>query len=149
MNNGRFAGLLVAALLLTSLPVCADEAFVTTQGADALDIVDLTSLSVVATLPIGGKPAGVSVSRDGARAFVTSPEGKFLTVIDARAHRIERRIPVEGGPLGVAASPDGGRVYVADLYGKRLVEIDPASGATLRSVGVGTMASGVAPPWRS
>ena len=53
MNNGRFAGLLVAALLLTSLPVCADEAFVTTQGADALDSVDLATLSVVATLKIG------------------------------------------------------------------------------------------------
>ena len=108
-----------------------------------LSIVDLSKMQTVATLPIGGKPAGVAVSRDGARAFVTSPEGKFLTVIDAATRTIEKRIPVEGGPLGVAVSPDGKRVYVADLYGRRLVEIDPAGGAQ-RSVGVGAMASGVA-----
>ena len=132
-----------ALLILFSSPAIADEAFVTAQGADALSIVDLAKMETVATLPIGGKPAGIAVSRDGARAFVTSPEGKFLTIIDAATRRIEKRIPVEGGPLGVAASPDGKRVYVADLYGRRLVEIDLASGAQ-RSVGVGAMASGVA-----
>lgn len=127
-----------------SAATLGEEAFVTAQGADALTIVDLKSMQAVATLPIGGKPAGIAVSRDGARAYVTSPEGKLVTIIDAPARRIVKQVPIESGPLGVAVSPDGRRVYVADLYGKRLLEIDPESGAALRSVSVGAMASGVA-----
>ncbi len=131
------------AVMAFSSVAYADEAFVTAQGADALDIIDVTTMKPLARLPIGGKPAGIAVSRDGARAYVTSPEGKFLTIVDAKAHKVERRIPIAGGPLGVAAAPDGKRVYVADLYGRRLVEIDPEQGE-LRAVGVGAMASGVA-----
>ncbi|MGZ9116360.1 MAG: YncE family protein, partial [Methylocystis sp.] len=117
MRREKGPRVLFAALLLLAAPAIADEAFVTAQGADALSIVDLSKMQTVATLPIGGKPAGVAVSRDGARAFITSPEGKFLTVIDAATRTIEKRIPVAGGPLGVAVSPDGKRVYIADLYG--------------------------------
>ncbi len=83
----------------------ADEAIVTAQGADALDIIDLAAMKPLARLPIGGKPAGVAVSADGARAYVTSPEGRFLTVLDVRARSVERRIAIAGGPLGVAVSP--------------------------------------------
>lgn len=125
-------------------PTRSDEAFVTAQGADVLNIVDLMEMRSVSTIPIGGKPAGIAVSLDGARAYVTSPEGKLLTVVDAKARKIEKQIKIEGGPLGVAVAPDGTRVYVADLYGKRLIEIDSDSGAITRSVGVGAMASGVA-----
>lgn len=139
----RAARLVAALVAILPLPAPADEAFVTAQGADALDIIDVASMKRVATLAIGGKPAGIAVSPDGARAYVTSPEGKFLTIVDARARKVENRIPLAGGPLGVAVSPDGRRVYVADLYGKRLVEIDPDKGEG-RSVGVGAMASGVA-----
>ncbi|MFA6207551.1 MAG: YncE family protein, partial [Methylocystis sp.] len=69
------ASISIIAFALLSSPALADEAFVTAQGADALSIVDLSKMQTVATLPIGGKPAGVAVSRDGARAFITSPEG--------------------------------------------------------------------------
>ncbi len=97
------AGLFLFFLPLSSAASAA-EAFVTAQGADALSIVDLSKMETVATLPIGGKPAGVAVSRDGARAFITSPEGKFLTVVDAATRKIEKRIPVEGGPLARSMS---------------------------------------------
>ena len=96
-----------------------------------------------ATLPIGGKPAGIAVSRDGARAYVTSPEGHFVSVIDAKARRVLKRIAVVGQPFGVAVSPDGRRLYVADMNGRDLLEIDPDSEKT-RRVEIGAMPSGVA-----
>ena len=103
---GRAARAALLGLALAS-PAGADEAFVTNQGSGDLTIVDLATMAPVATLPIGGKPAGVAVSTDGARAYVTSPEGKFLSVVDTRERRVLRKIPLEGGPLGLAVAPDG------------------------------------------
>lgn len=139
-------GVRIALALATSLvwaEASADEAFVANQSSDDLTIVDLSTMKAVATLPIGGKPAGVAVARDGSRACVTSPEGKYLSVIDARERRVAKKIPVEGGPLGVAFSPKG-MIYVADMFGRRLIEIDPET-EQKREVAVGAMPSGVAP----
>lgn len=130
-------------LLIFSTTTVADDAFVTAQSADAVSVVDLATMKTVATLPIGGKPAGVAVSRDGARVYVTSPDGQFITVIDARARTALKKIPLKGAPLGIAVSPDGKRVYATLAYDRLLVEIDPEQGVT-RELGVGAMASGVA-----
>lgn len=134
---------LFALLALAGAPARADEAFITAQGADAVSVIDLSAMKTVATIPIGGKPAGVAASADGARVYVTSPEGKFLTVIDARGRAILRKIALKSGPLGVAVSPDGKRVYATLPFDRLLVEIDPESGAT-RETAAGAMASGVA-----
>jgi YVTN family beta-propeller protein len=133
----------ILAILPFPAPARADEAFVTAQNADAVSVVDLAAMKTVATLPIGGKPAGVAVSRDGARVYVTSPDGPFLTVIDARARKVLKKLPLKGAPLGVAVAPDGARVFVTLPYDRLLLEIDPDRGVT-RDVGVGAMASGVA-----
>ena len=134
---------IVLALGLLPAPVQADEAFVTNQGGDNLTVVDLATMKPVATIPIGGKPAGVAVSNDGARAYVTSPEGKYLSVIDTRERRVLRQIPLEGGPLGLAVAPEGRRVYVADMYDGRLYAVDPDKGVAA-TAHVGLTPSGVA-----
>lgn len=115
-------------------PARADGAFVTNQGSDNLTVVDLETMKPVATIAVGGKPAGVAVTGDGARAYVTNPEGKDLSVIDARDRRVLRRIPLEGGPLGLAVAPDGQRVYVADMYDGRLYAVDPDRGVVATAV---------------
>src|SRR5689334_15630497 len=74
-------GLALAALAVGLYSVAfgsasAEEAFVTNQLSDDLMVVDLGTLRSVATIPIGGKPAGIAVSADGRFAYVTSPDAK-------------------------------------------------------------------------
>ncbi len=136
----RFVLLLAAALFWSCAR--AEEAFIPNQSSDDLSIIDLATMHELARLPIGGKPAGVAISRDGARAYVTSPEGHFVSVIDARARKVEKRIAAPGAPLGIAVAPDGRRIYVADMYGRNLYAIDPQSGAS-QHVEVGAAPAGV------
>lgn len=141
---GRVAAVALAlGAALAPRPAPADEAFVTNQGSDDVTVVDLATMKAVATIAVGGKPAGVAVSGDGARAYVTSPEGKYLSVIDARERRVVRRIALAGGPLGLAVAPDGRRVYVADMYDGRLYAVDPEVGVAATAT-VGLTPSGVA-----
>jgi YVTN family beta-propeller protein len=142
-SGSRIAAFVLVLHLLAAPPLRADEAFVTNQGSDDLTVVDLSTMKPVATVPIGGKPAGVAVSNDGARAYVTSPEGKYLSVIDTHERRVLRRIPLHGGPLGLAVAPDGRRVYVADMYDGRLYAVDPEQGV-VSTAQVGITPSGVA-----
>ena len=62
----------LAAALLTATGAGADTAYVTKQSSDDVSVVDLTSMRVVATIPIGGKPAGVAVPPDGRHAYAVS-----------------------------------------------------------------------------
>jgi YVTN family beta-propeller protein len=142
-NGSRISTSATLLVLAFASPALADEAFVTNQGSGDLTIVDLATMNPVATVAIGGKPAGVAVSPDGTRAYVTSPEGKFLSVIDARERRVLRRIPLEGGPLGLAVTPDGKRVFVADMYDGRLYSVDPEAGV-VATAQIGATPSGVA-----
>lgn len=142
-RSRRAVGAAIFALTLAASGAAADEAFVTNQGSGDLTIVDLSTMTPAATLPIGGKPAGIAVTGDGARAYVTSPEGRYLSVIDTRERRVLRRIALEGGPLGLAVAPDGKRVYVADMYEQRLYAVDPEAGVTATAK-VGITPSGVA-----
>ena len=122
----------------------AEEAFVTNQLSENLTVVDLTSLQPVATIAIGGKPAGVAITPDGRFAYVTSPDTKALTVVDAAARRVVGRINTGGGPLGVAVAPDGATVYVADWYAAAVRVIDPKEQRVIADIAVGASPSGLA-----
>ena len=135
--------LTLAALLAGLAAAHAEEAFVTNQLSDDLTVVDLATSKAVATIAIGGKPAGVAVTSDGRFAYVTSPDAKALTVVDAIARKIVGRIDVGGGPLGIAVSPDGATVYVADWYAAAVRVIDASEQRVVASIAVGASPSGL------
>lgn len=133
-----------AVLFILAFPAWADEAFIVNQLSQDVSVVDLETAKVVATISVGGKPAGIAVSLDGIRAYATSPEGGFVTVIDTAARQVMKKIPAADGPLGIAVHPSGSPVYVAGWYAARLDAIDPESGKIIASAQVGQSPSGVA-----
>ncbi|MFN5455202.1 YncE family protein, partial [Bradyrhizobium sp.] len=141
----RLRGLLSAVLLVsTTCTAHTEEAFVTNQLSDDLTIVNLATSTPVATIPIGGKPAGVAVAADGRFAYVASPDDKAVSVVDAAERKVVGRIEVGGGPLGIAVTPDGATVYVADWYNAAIRIIDAKTRAVTASIAVGASPSGLA-----
>jgi len=133
----RLGWLIVAAL---AQGAAAAEAFVTNQGSDDLSVVDLATGAVTATIPIGGKPAGVAVAPDG-RVWITSPDSATLSMYDPETGALVR-VVLAGGPLGIAVNPVSGAVYVADWYGDRLFVVE--DGAAAGEIPTGRSPSGVA-----
>ncbi|MET0369563.1 MAG: YncE family protein, partial [Methylobacterium sp.] len=118
-------------MLLTLAPAQAGparEAIVTVQLANAVEVVDLASNTVLRRIAVDGAPAGIALSPDRKRAYVTRPEGHGLAVLDLDAGTVLTEIPLPGGPLGVAADPRGGHVYVADWYGARIFVLTEKDG---------------------
>ena len=77
-------------------------------------------------VPTGEKPAGVALSRDGARGVVTHWYGYDLAVLDVGPDRLEvvGRVEVGPEPRGVVLAPDGKTAYVAVGVSNEVVRVD-------------------------
>lgn len=132
--------------MLVGSPALAQEALVTTQLGNAVEVVDLASKTILQTIPVPGAPAGIALSPNRRTAYVTRPEGKGVSVIDLDARRVRASLDLPGGPLGIAVNPASGAVYVADWYGARVFVLRPeGEGLTLESeIATGQSPSGMA-----
>lgn len=111
------------ALLLTGSPVLAgDLAFVTSQNANALSVIDLGTGAIIATADIPAAPAPVAYDPQAGRVYVIAADSGRLHVLDEGALPLAHR-DMGAGAFGLAAAGDGG-VFVTDWYGARLTRLD-------------------------
>jgi YVTN family beta-propeller protein len=136
----------IAVLILSGLQsvALADEALTTDQPADSLSFVDLATMKEVATIKIGGKPAGIALSPDKKKAYITAPDSRELVEVDAPSRTVTRRLTLGGGPLGIAANPNLPEVYVADWYSHKIVVVDTVNLTVVCNISVGKSPSGLA-----
>lgn len=89
----RFAFL---AGMLFAVPAYADIAWVTNQSSDDVSVVDLAHGTVVATIPVGGQPAGVAAAPNGSDT---------IFVLDAKVLAVVAEIEVGDGPRAFGHFP--------------------------------------------
>lgn len=131
----------LALLLLTGPASAADLAFVTSQNAESLSVVDLGSGAVLATTPLPGAPAPVAYDPGHRRAFAIAAKTGRLSVLD-EAGRITRGLDLPEGAFGIAVAPDGG-AFVTEWYQRLLIRLD-ADLKPLWQVPTGKAPAGVA-----
>src|SRR5205823_12670004 len=68
--------------------------------------------TVVATIPVGGNPAGVAYNSGNGYVYVTNPFSDIVSVINGTT--VVATVPVEYNPSGVAYDSGNGYVYVAN-----------------------------------
>ena len=147
LHRTTAAAICVAAIvsgLATRGSVAGDIAYVTSQEAGTLAFVDLDTMTVAKTIEVPGKPAGIAVSRDGARAYVSQPDSKQIAIVDTVKREVIGEVAVGGGPLGIAVHPSGSPVYVADWYSHSLLLVDPQKRAVVGRFETGQSPSGIA-----
>lgn len=138
-------GIAVAILLFGGLQTAlAGEALTTNQPADSLSFVNLATMKEVATLAIGGKPAGIALSPDKSKAYITAADSGELVEVDAVHRTVSRRLKLGGGPVGIAAHPTLPEVYVADWYTHKILVVDVKKWAVVGKIAVGKSPSGLA-----
>lgn len=108
--------------MLASPALAGDLAFVTSQNADMVTVLDTATGQVLAQTPIAGKPAPVAYDPAMGRAYVIAADTGRLYVLDERGGVKASRNLGEGA-FGLAAAPGGG-LYVTDWFGARLIHLD-------------------------
>jgi len=128
---------------ITVTPVPSGLVFVANSIDGTVSVVSTLTNKLVATIPVGSKPEGVSVSPDGSRVYVTNRGSNSVSVIDPANNNVISTILVGQNPLGVAVSPDGTKVYVANQGSNTVSVINALTGTITSTITVGSQPAGV------
>ncbi len=112
----------------------ASFAYISNQLDDSVSVIDTATGSVVDTIAVPGKPAGIAVAPDGNKVYVSTPEAKGFAVVDTKKREVIAKVAVNDGTLGIAVAPDGKRIYVADWYKNTVSAIDADSLQIIKTI---------------
>jgi PQQ-dependent catabolism-associated beta-propeller protein len=139
-------------------------AYVTNEDSRDLSVIDTRTDSIVATIPVGTRPRGVRVSRDGKTVFValsgspkcppTMPDEECekmkadktkdgIAVVDVAQRRTTRVLPGGSDPEAFDISEDGSTLFVSNEDANTASIVDIASGKVRSTVAVGKEPEGV------
>jgi YVTN family beta-propeller protein len=97
--------------------------YISNESLHTLDAVDALSLSVIARVPLSGRPNNVSVSKDGRKVYVGIAQNPgALDVIDTATLKNVKTVPVAGAVHNVYVTPDG-KFAVAGSVGSSTISI--------------------------
>jgi YVTN family beta-propeller protein len=139
-------------------------AYVTNQVSNNVSVINTSTNTVVATIPLPGcdgtcpVPAGLAVTPDGTRVYVANSGNGTVSVIATATNTVAKTISITSfcdctsSPIGVAITPDGTRAYVTDP-GQPAVDVidtNPSDSETYNTV-VATITTfddtSIANPW--
>jgi YVTN family beta-propeller protein len=138
-------------------------AYVSDEEGGTVVVVDLGAGQVVARVPVGKRPRGMKLSRDGKLLYVAlsgSPRGgpgidesklppadrsaDGVGIVDLAARKLLRTLPSGQDPESFDLSPDGEILYVSNEDAAELTALDVSSGAVRGKAHVGREPEGVA-----
>ena len=106
----------------------AEFAFVSNSGMETVSVVQLTT-GQVKSIPVGERPEGSVLSKDGQVLFVCNRDSANITVIDVARQAAIGEIKTGKGPVRIGITPDGatliyaltqdGKIEFADVAGRR------------------------------
>jgi YVTN family beta-propeller protein len=129
------AALIVAIALGAASTARAQRVLVTNEGSNTVSVIEGTK--VIATIPVGNRPRGLAITRDGTRAFVALGKDDAVAVIDVASCRVVDTVPVGSDPEQVAVSADGRTVYVSNEALDSATAVTVKGHASLFRVAVG------------
>ncbi len=98
---------------------------VTTEGHDAVVIVDVDKGEVVVAIDTEGNPCHmVAPSADGKRAYATSIRRGTLVVLDLEEGKLLRTITTGDGAEGFDIAPDGSEIWVGNRAEDTITIVD-------------------------
>lgn len=100
------------------------EIYVTGEASHTVMIVDARTRKLVAEIPAGHHPTGVTFHPSGAMAYVSNRLDDTVSVIDTAQREVIATIPVGDEPHGVRTDATGRLLYVANTSTDDISVID-------------------------
>jgi PQQ-dependent catabolism-associated beta-propeller protein len=133
--------------LVCALPcgaVHADTVYVSDEQANVIHVLRAPDWLHVARIPVGQRPRGISLSRDGRMLYVAASNDNRIDVVDLATRKVVDHLPSGPDPERFALSPDGRWLYVANEDDSLVSFVDIAAKKIVREVEVGAEPEGIA-----
>ncbi len=102
-------------------------ALVVSDNDNTVLVIDLSSLSVTATLTVDANPQSIVITPDGRYAFVANTGSDTVSVIDANAFTVGQSIPVGSGLKSIIVSSDSRYVVVSNSSIVSIIDVETLS----------------------
>lgn len=86
--------------------------WVSDWSTNGVHVVDTTTATITASVPVGKQPIGLAFDPSGARLYVCNSADATVSVIDTATRSVLATVPVPGVPLASVVHPSGSPVYV-------------------------------------
>jgi YVTN family beta-propeller protein len=157
------ASLTLAAALAHGSPAWAKtEVYVSGEESGEIIVVDVDAGQVVARIPVGKRPRGIKLSRDGKLLYVAlsgSPRGgpgvdesklppgdrtaDGIGVVDLASHKLLRTLPSGQDPEAFDLSRDGKTIFISNEETAEMSALDLRSGKIKGKAAIGLEPEGV------
>ncbi|HEY4327088.1 MAG TPA: cadherin-like beta sandwich domain-containing protein [Mucilaginibacter sp.] len=99
---------------ITVTPVTASGvfAYIANRDSNSVSVINTATNTVVATIPVGIAPFGVSASPDGSKVYVANSGSSYISVIDTKTNTVVNTIQTGRVPITLVVAPDGSKLYV-------------------------------------
>ena len=142
LNTGNSP--VTAAITVTPVVNGIEMAYIPNYQGGTVSVMNISTGTVVATIPVGTLPYGVSVSPDGSKVYITNSNTDDVSVINTSTNTVIATIPVGNNPKGITVSPDGLRVYVTNDVTDDVTVINTITNTVISTIPVGENPLGVA-----
>jgi gliding motility-associated-like protein len=110
--------------------------YVTNPGNNTVTVFQGSNNGILAVIPVGVQPIGVTSTPDGATVYVTNKGDNTVSVINTTTNKVITTISVGSNPIGISVTPDGKKVYVANSGSSNVSVISTATNTVSVNVDV-------------
>src|SRR5580700_10768764 len=116
MSGGRVATWLLAGVLVAAVGQRAEAytAYVSNERDNTISVVDLDQMKTVKTIPVGQRPRGITMTKDGKYILVCASDDDTIQIIDADTLHIVGDLPSGPDPETFALHVSGNALYVSN-----------------------------------
>ncbi|MEQ5837663.1 YVTN family beta-propeller repeat protein [Marinobacter sp. NFXS9] len=133
---------LTAALLAPA--AMADLAYVSNEKDNTLSVIDMDSLEVVDTLPVGKRPRGILMSKDKSLLYICASDDDTVQVMDLKTRKIIDTLPSGEDPEQFALHPNNRHLYISNEDDAIVTVVDVKTKDVLAQIDVGVEPEGMA-----
>ena len=138
-----------AALTLLAAPALAEigpegEIWVSNEKDDTLSVIDVASMEVVRTIPVGERPRGITFSHDFSVLYVCASDSDTVQVMDPETGEILHELPSGEDPEQFVLHPDDRHLYIANEDDAITTVVDTETREVVAQIDVGIEPEGMA-----
>lgn len=128
--------LLLTACTLDVQAQCGVYAYITNSADNTVSVINVNTSAIIATIPVGAFPLGVSTSPDGSKAYIINGSDGSVSVINTTDNTVTTINGVGTSIFGVTNSPDGSRVYITDQSNDVVIVINTVNNSIVATIPV-------------
>ncbi len=134
---------IVMAGFLAANAALADRIFVSNEKDNSIAVLDGKTLQIVKTVPVGARPRGIVLSKDGKSLYICASDADRIEVLDLGSLTVTRRLPSGPDPEFFTQSPDGKTLYVSNENDNMVSVVDIGEGRIQSEIPVGIEPEGM------